>query len=202
VKELGGGPRGSSTPGRQGRVVHPGRGSGGSRCLRRRRGPSLAPRRFIRCNGHIRGWRPRRRSGSIRIGGAADPNVRPAKDTPESRFCQVSPVTDGSPVFARQVHRGHWPGWVDLPWHWPTSVADLSQITTVERSVLVGVASRGRPGTPAERAHLLPSRPQHHRGDPSPVGPLEDRALAVAAPTHLALPLHLPQSNRARRPWQ
>ena len=76
------------------------------------------------------------------------------RTTPESRFCQVAPVTNGSPAFARQVHRGYWPGWVDLPWHWPTSVADLFQITTLERSVLVGVASRGRPGTPWQRAHV------------------------------------------------
>ena len=41
-----------------------------------------------------------------------------------------------------------------MPWHWPTSVADFSQITTLERSVLVGVASRGRPGTPWQRAHF------------------------------------------------
>jgi hypothetical protein len=37
------------------------------------------------------------------------------RTTPEPRFCQVASVTDGGPAFARQVHRGHRPGWVDLP---------------------------------------------------------------------------------------
>ena len=68
--------------------------------------------------------------------------------------CLVAPMMRVSEQAAHEALRGRRPGLAGLPWVDPTAVADLSRITTVERSVLVDAASRGRPRTPAERFHF------------------------------------------------
>jgi len=55
---------------------------------------------------------------------------------------------------AYEAWRGRRPGLAGLPWVSPGAVADLSRVTSVERSVLVEVVSLGRPQTPAERFHF------------------------------------------------
>lgn len=68
--------------------------------------------------------------------------------------CLVAPVMHVSEQVAHEALRGRRPGLAGLPWVDSTAVADLSRITTVERSVLVGTVSRGRPRTPVERFHF------------------------------------------------
>ncbi|HVB43657.1 MAG TPA: hypothetical protein VNF47_13260 [Streptosporangiaceae bacterium] len=74
--------------------------------------------------------------------------------TPNEHRCLVAPVIRVTEKAAYEALRGRRPGLAGLPWVAPTTVADLSRITTVERSVLVGVVSRGRPRTPSERFHF------------------------------------------------
>lgn len=81
--------------------------------------------------------------------------------TAEERYCQVAPVLDRGPSFARETSRGRRPGWVALPWYGETAVAELSRITTVERSVIVDVRSLGRPNTPRERLHFAEAVSRH-----------------------------------------
>ena len=80
---------------------------------------------------------------------------------PGARLCQVAPVVDRGVTFAHEAARGRRPGWADVPWHSPSSVADLSRITTVERSVLVEAASVGRPETAAARFHFAETVSRH-----------------------------------------
>lgn len=80
---------------------------------------------------------------------------------PEARLCQVVPVIDRGDTFAHEAARGRRPGWAAVPWHSPSSVADLSRITTVERSVLVEAASAGRPETAAQRLHFAETVGRH-----------------------------------------
>lgn len=68
--------------------------------------------------------------------------------------CLVTPVMRVSQQKAREASRGRRPGLADLPWIDDRSIADLSRITTVERSLLVGASSRGRPRNPRERLHF------------------------------------------------
>jgi hypothetical protein len=68
--------------------------------------------------------------------------------------CHVAPVMHMPEQFAYEALRGRRPGFAGLPWVGLTAVADLSRITTVERSVLVGAVSRGRPGTLREQLHF------------------------------------------------
>ncbi len=68
--------------------------------------------------------------------------------------CHVAPVMHVPDQFAYEALRGRRPGFAGLPWAGLTAVADLSRITTVERSVLVGAVSRGRPSTLRERLHF------------------------------------------------
>lgn len=81
--------------------------------------------------------------------------------TSEQRNCQVAPVVERGETFAREVLRGRRPGWVALPWYHSTAVAELARITTLERSVLVGVQSLARPGTPHQRLHFAESVSRH-----------------------------------------
>jgi len=84
------------------------------------------------------------------------------KTNPDSYLCQVAAVREGvEEAFAHQVARGRRPRWVALPWHDLRSVGDLSRITTVERSVLIGVESRGRPSTPTEQLKFAESVSRH-----------------------------------------
>lgn len=71
--------------------------------------------------------------------------------TAQERLCLVAPVVRVEPQIARQALRGRRPRFVAVPWLDEQSVADLSLITTVERSVLVGAESRGRPESSEER---------------------------------------------------
>jgi len=74
--------------------------------------------------------------------------------TSEENACLVAPVRRVEPEIARQALRGRLPRLAGLPWLDDQSVADLSLITTVERSVLVGAESRGGPHTPEQRLHF------------------------------------------------
>jgi hypothetical protein len=74
--------------------------------------------------------------------------------TPNENRCLVAPVIHMSEQFAYEALRGRRPGFAGLPWVGSTAVADLSRITTVERSVLVDAVSRGRPRTLRERLHF------------------------------------------------
>lgn len=76
------------------------------------------------------------------------------RTTPEEHRCLVAPVVHMSEQFAHEALRGRRPGFAALPWIGLTAVADLSRVTTVERSVLVGPASRGAPRNPEERLHF------------------------------------------------
>ena len=79
----------------------------------------------------------------------------------EARLCQVTPVVDRGDAFAREAARGRRPGWAAVPWHSPSSVADLSRITTVERSVLIEAPAVGRPRTASERLHFAETVSRH-----------------------------------------
>lgn len=74
--------------------------------------------------------------------------------TDKEHTCLVAPIVKVSPVEARAALRGQGMSFAALPWVDDVSVADLSRITTVERSVLVDVVSLGRPGTPEERLNF------------------------------------------------
>ncbi len=83
------------------------------------------------------------------------------KTNPEQRHCQVAPVVHRTEKFFREALRGRRPGWVALPWHSPTAVAELSRITTLERSVVVGAQVLARPDTPQQRLHFAESVSRH-----------------------------------------
>jgi hypothetical protein len=68
--------------------------------------------------------------------------------TVEEHRCLVAPVLRVSKQKAHEALRGRRPGLAGLPWFNDGSVADLSRITTIERSMLLGASSRGRPRTP------------------------------------------------------
>jgi hypothetical protein len=74
--------------------------------------------------------------------------------TADEYGCLVAPVIHVSEQVAYEALRGRRPGLAGLPWVGSTVVADLSRITTVERSVLVGAVSRGRPRTLRERLNF------------------------------------------------
>jgi hypothetical protein len=76
------------------------------------------------------------------------------RTTTEEHRCLVAPMMHMSEQFAYEALRGRRPGFAALPWIAPTAVADLSRVTAVERSVLVGAASRGSPRNPEERLHF------------------------------------------------
>jgi hypothetical protein len=74
--------------------------------------------------------------------------------TADEHRCLVAPVVRVSGRMAREALRGRRPGLAGLPWVDDESVADLSRITAVERSMLIDAASRGRPRNPRERIHF------------------------------------------------
>jgi hypothetical protein len=74
--------------------------------------------------------------------------------TSDEYRCLVAAVLHTSEQFAYEALRGRRPGFAGLPWAGLTAVADLSRITIVERSVLVGAISRGRPRTLREQLHF------------------------------------------------
>lgn len=74
--------------------------------------------------------------------------------TADEHRCLVAPMMMVPERFAYEARRGRRPGFAALPWVSQAAVADLSRVTTVERSVLTGAVSRGRPQTPAERFHF------------------------------------------------
>jgi hypothetical protein len=80
------------------------------------------------------------------------------QETTSGEFrCLVAPVVKVPAGFAEDVLRGRRPNYVALPWLEPESIADLTLVTTVERSVLVEAASLARPNTPDERVHFANS---------------------------------------------
>jgi hypothetical protein len=74
--------------------------------------------------------------------------------TPAEHRCLVAAVMHVPEKFAYEALRGRRLGFAGLPWVGLTAVADLSRVTTVERSVLVGAVSRGRPRTLREQLHF------------------------------------------------
>lgn len=118
--------------------------------------------------------------------------------------CLVAPVISVSAQVAYEALRGRRPGFAGLPWVGLTAVADLSCITTVERSVLVGVVSRGRPRTLRERLHFAetisryltrPALPDHINEVLSPfvkrIGEKHDRESAEGRCVHKVSELRL-----------
>jgi hypothetical protein len=75
--------------------------------------------------------------------------------TTEDEFtCLVAPVFNYTQQFAYEAWRGRRPGFAGLPWVSDTAAADLSRVTSVERSVLIGVESLGHPRNLQERIHF------------------------------------------------
>lgn len=74
--------------------------------------------------------------------------------TPEEHRCLVAPVMRVTRQKAHEAWRGRRPGLAGLPWVDDSSVADLSRITAIERSILLGAPSRGRPRNQRERFHF------------------------------------------------
>jgi hypothetical protein len=74
--------------------------------------------------------------------------------TADEHRCLVAPVMRVSPQRAYEALRGRRPSLAGLPWVDDRSVADLSRITTIERSLLLDVASHGRPRNPREQFHF------------------------------------------------
>jgi hypothetical protein len=83
------------------------------------------------------------------------------KTNSEARLCQLAPVIDRGENFAHEAQRGRRPGWAAVPWHSATGVVDLARITSVERSLIIGAASLGRPMTPGEQLHFTESLSRH-----------------------------------------
>lgn len=69
----------------------------------------------------------------------------------DEHCCLVAPMMHVTREIAHQALRGRRPALAALPWVNDTAVADLSRITTVERSILVRVDSLGHPRSPEER---------------------------------------------------
>lgn len=74
--------------------------------------------------------------------------------TASEHLCLVAPVIQVTETAAYEALRGRRPPWVGLPWVDSTSVGDLTRITAVERSLVAGLRSLGRPRGPQERQHL------------------------------------------------
>ena len=74
--------------------------------------------------------------------------------TPTECFCLVAPVMRVEPALAHEALRGRRPSLAALPWVDDQSVADLSRITTVERSILLSAIGGDRPRNPTERLHF------------------------------------------------
>lgn len=72
-------------------------------------------------------------------------------------LCLLAPVVVVEPVLAREALRGHRPGLAALPWLGDDRVADLARITTVERSVIAGQSSVGKPRSAQERLDFAES---------------------------------------------
>lgn len=72
-------------------------------------------------------------------------------------LCLLAPVVVVEPVLAREALRGHRPGLAALPWPGDDRVADLARITTVERSVIAGQSSVGKPQSAQERLDFAES---------------------------------------------
>lgn len=83
------------------------------------------------------------------------------KTNSEARLCQLAPIVDRGETFAREAQRGRRPGWVAVPWHSAASVVDLARITSVERSLIIGATSLGRPTTPREQLHFTETLSRH-----------------------------------------
>lgn len=77
--------------------------------------------------------------------------------TPEEHVCLVAPVRQVPTELAREALRGRRPRYAGLPWLNDETIADLSLITTIERSLLVDAPRRARPRTPRERLHFANS---------------------------------------------
>lgn len=96
-----------------------------------------------------------------------------------NRLCQVGPVMDVGETFANEAQRGHRPGFAALPWYSLGKVADLSRITSLERSLLVGKKSLSRPRTASERLHFAETVSRHFTriALPDPISDVVNRFL-------------------------
>lgn len=74
--------------------------------------------------------------------------------TTDEYHCLVAPVIRASTTFAKEALRGRRPAYAGLPWLDNESVADLSRITTVERSLLVDGDRLARPQSTGESLHF------------------------------------------------
>jgi hypothetical protein len=94
--------------------------------------------------------------------------------TAEEHRCLVAPVMRVTRQWAHEAWRGRRLGLAGLPWVDDSSVADLSRVTTIERSILLDAPSRGRPRTSRHE--------QHERRNPRPLrGPQAGRGPRVVS---------------------
>lgn len=79
-----------------------------------------------------------------------------------SPFCQVAPLIEVPPPFVNEVIRGRRPGYVAVPWFGVEGrVADLSRLTTLERSLLVDVKVLATPRSAGEAYHFAECVSRH-----------------------------------------
>ncbi|KQU52386.1 hypothetical protein ASG84_24830 [Rhodococcus sp. Leaf278] len=74
---------------------------------------------------------------------------------------QVAPVLAVDEKLYGEIYRGHRPGYASLPWFQPFHVADLSKITTLERSLLVDVEVAGTIQSDLDRAIFAEAIARH-----------------------------------------
>lgn len=83
------------------------------------------------------------------------------RTTEDEYTCQVAPVLKADPRFVREVARGRRPGFAAIPWLGDDRVADLSRITTVERTVVYEQPSAGRPAATDEQLDFAEAITRH-----------------------------------------
>jgi len=74
--------------------------------------------------------------------------------TVDENRCLVAPVVVAGAALAEDALSGRRPRYVALPWLNAESVADLTLVTTVERSVIANARSVARPSTSRQKLHL------------------------------------------------
>lgn len=76
-------------------------------------------------------------------------------------LCQVAPVIEVGKTISNEALRGRRPGSAALPWFSETAVADLSKITSLERSLLVEKGLSGHPRSALESLHFAEAISRH-----------------------------------------
>ena len=104
-----------------------------------------------------------------------------AGTSPDECACLVAPARNVPESFVKAAARGRRPNYVAVPWLSPSSVGDLTLVTTLERSVLVAAERLAGSCTPDERRHFADSvawsfvRPAPHDHINNVLGPFAHR---------------------------